>query len=171
MYRLENKTMEGSGKLNFSNVEGLAGTSKSKSVRDSITAAFNCFAENATKLVSSRCEDFDYSLYFNDLQNRGVSDEISVAEVVGLFSALSNRAVLPSLAVVGRVVMSGSMMPITTDLDELFVTAANAGAKKMLLPTECQAKYDNMSADLRKEITVIFYSTPLDAARKALGVE
>ena len=38
MYRLENKTMEGSGKLNFTNVEGLAGTSKSKSVRDSITS-------------------------------------------------------------------------------------------------------------------------------------
>lgn len=171
VYRLENKTMEGSGKLNFSNVEGLAGTSKSKSVRDSITAAFNYFAENATKLVSGGCEDFDYSLYFNDLQNRGVSDEISVAEVVGLFSALSNRSVLPSLVVVGRVVMSGSMMPITTDLDELFVAAANAGAKKMLLPTECQSKYDNMSADLRKEIQVIFYSTPLDAARKALGVE
>ena len=117
VYRLENKTMEGSGKLNFSNVEGLAGTSKSKSVRDSITAAFNYFAENAIRLVSAGCEGFDYSLYFNDLQNRGVSDEISVAEVVGLFSALANRSVLPSLVVVGRVVMSGSMMPITTDLD------------------------------------------------------
>lgn len=171
VYRLENKTMEGAGKLNFSNVEGLAGTSKSKSVRDSITAAFNYFAENATKLVSGGCEDFDYSLYFNDLQNRGVSDEISVAEVVGLFSALSNRAVIPSLVVVGRVVMSGSTMPITTDLDEIFVATANAGAKKMLLPTECQSKYDNMNTDLRKEIQVIFYSTPLDAARKALGVE
>lgn len=28
--------------------------------------------------------------------------------------------------------MSGSMMPITTELDEMFVAAANAGAKKIM---------------------------------------
>jgi ATP-dependent Lon protease len=67
--------------------------------------------------------------------------------------------------------MSGSMMPITTDLDELFVATSNAGAKKMLLPAECQDKYEKLSSDLRNEIDVIFYSTPLDAARKALGGE
>lgn len=169
VYRLENKTMDGSGKLNFNNVEGLAGAPKS--VRDSITAAFNYFAENAPKLVAGGCEGFDYSLYFNDMQNRGVSDEVSVAEVVALFSTLANRSVLPSLVVIGRVVMSGSMMPITTELDELFVAASNAGARRMLLPIECQANYKKLSIDLRSEIEVIFYSTPLDAARKALGVE
>ena len=110
-------------------------------------------------------------MYFNDLQNRGVCDEISVAEVVGLFSALANRAVLPSLVICGRVVMSGSMMPITTELDEIFVAASNAGAKKIMLPAECKSKYDRLGKDLKREITVIFYSTPLDAAKKALGVE
>ena len=169
VYRLENKTMDGSGKLSFSNVEGLAHATKG--VKDSITAAFNYFSENARKLVSGGHEDFDYSLYFNDLQSRGVSDEVSVAEVVGLFSALSGRSVLQSLVIVGRVVMSGSMMPITTDLDELFVAASNAGAKRMLLPSECKDKYEKLSADLRNEIEVIFYSTPLDAAKRALGVE
>lgn len=169
VYRLENKTMDGTGKLNFNNVEGLAGAPKT--VRDSITAAFNYFAENASKLVSGGSDGFDYSLYFNDLQNRGVSDEVSVAEVVALFSTLANRSVLPSLVVVGRVVMSGSMMPIITDLDDLFVAASNAGAKRMLLPSECKDKYKRLSVDLRSEIEVIFYTTPLDAARKALGVE
>ncbi len=168
IYRLENKTMDGSGKLNFNNVEGIAGAPKS--VRDSITAAFNYFSDYSTKLVSTRYDAFDYSLYFNDMQNRGVSDEISVAEVVALFSILSNRSVLPALVVVGRVVMSGSMMPITTELDELFVAASNAGAKRMLLPDDCQSKYKKLSVDLKSEIEVIFYSTPLDAAKKALGV-
>lgn len=169
IYRLENKTLSGSGKMSFSNVEGLAGSPKS--VRDSITAAFNYFGENASKLVAGGYEDFDYSLYFNDLQNRGASDEVSVAEVVGLFSALANRPVLPSLVIVGRVVMSGSMMPITTDIEELFVVASNAGAKKILLPAECIDKCEKLSDELRNEICVIFYTTPLDAAKKALGVE
>ena len=53
-------------------------------MKDSITAAFNYFGENSKRLVSGAYEDFDYSMYFNDLQNRGVSDEISVAEVVAL---------------------------------------------------------------------------------------
>ena len=67
--------------------------------------------------------------------------------------------------------MSGSMMPITTELDEIFVTASNAGAKTIMLPEESRRKYERLRSDLKEEIAVIFYSTPLDAAKKALGVE
>lgn len=169
IYRLENKLISGTGSLSFKNVEGLARAPKS--VKDSITAAFNYFEENSRKIISGAYDDFDYSLYFNDLQNRGVSDEISVAEVVGLFSGLANRAVLPSLVICGRVVMSGSMMPITTELDEIFVAAANAGAKRIMLPAESKDKYNKLKSDLKDEISVIFYSTPLDAVKKALGVD
>ena len=169
IYRLENKLVEGNGTFSFRNVEGLARSPKS--VRDSLKAAFNYFREEAKSLVSGSYEDFDYSLYFNDLQNRGVSDEISVAEVVGLFSGFANRAVLPSLVICGRVVMSGSMMPITSELEDIFVAAANGGAKKIMLPAESQEKYEKMRSDLKEEISVIFYKTPLDAAKKALGVD
>lgn len=169
IYRLENKLISGAGSFSFKNVEGLAGASKS--VKDSITAAFNYFGENSRKIISGSYESFDYSLYFNDLQSRGVSDEVSVAEVVGLFSALSNRPVLPSLVICGRVVMSGSMMPITTELEEVFVAVANAGAKKILLPLESKQNYNRLRTDLKNEISAIFYATPLDAAKKALGVE
>ena len=169
IYRLENKLVDGSGIFSFKNVEGLA--KSPKSVRDSLNAAFNYFHEHSGELIAGSSEDFDYSLYFNDLQSRGVSDEISVAEVVGLFSGLANRAVIPGLVICGRVVMSGSMMPITTELDEIFVTAANAGAKKIMLPVESRGKYDRLRSDLKEEISAIFYSTPVEAARKALGVE
>ena len=169
IYRLENKLINGTGVFSFKNVEGLARAPKS--VKDSITAAFNYFGENCRKIISGAYDDFDYSLYFNDLQSRGVCDEISVAEVVGLFSGLANRAVLPSLVICGRVVMSGSMMPITTELEEIFVAASNAGAKRIMIPAESKEKYDKLRADLKAEMAVIFYSTPLDAARKALGID
>lgn len=169
VYRLENKLINGTGHFSFKNVEGLA--KAPKSVKDSITAAFNYFAENSTKLFSGSYDEFDYSLYFNDLQNRNVCDEVSVAEVVGLFSGLANRPVLPALVICGKVVMSGSMMPITTELDEIFVAVANAGAKRIMLPLESKEKYDKLRSDLKNEITAIFYSTPLDAAKKALGVD
>lgn len=169
IYCLENKLISGTGTLSFKNVEGLARAPKS--VKDSITAAFNYFGENSRKIISGSYEDFDYSLYFNDLQARGVCDEISVAEVVGLFSGLANKPVLPGLVICGRVVMSGSMMPVTTELDEIFVAAANAGAKKIMLPEESEDKYRALKPDIKNEIQAIFYSTPLDAARKALGVD
>ena len=169
IYRLENKLVDGTGAFKFRNIEGLSRSPKS--VRDSLNAAFNYFRDSSKNLVAGSYEEFDYSLYFNDLQSRGVSDEISVAEVVGLFSGLVNRSVIPALVICGRVVMSGSMMPITTELDEIFVTAANAGAKKIMLPVESREKYEKLRSDLKQEITAIFYSTPLDAARKALGVE
>lgn len=169
IYRLENKLMEGTGKFQFRNVEGLAGASKN--IRDSLNAAFHYFCGNARKLISGSYEDSDYLLYFNDLQGRGASEEVSVAEVVGLFSALSGRPVLPSLVICGRVVMSGSMMPVTTDLEDIFVATANTGARRIMIPEESHEKFDGMRESLKREMEVIFYATPLDAARKALGVD
>lgn len=169
VYRLENKLIDGTGVFSFKNVEGLARAPKS--VKDSITAAFNYFGENYKKIISGAYENFDYSLYFNDLQSRGVSDEISVAEVAGLFSGLANRSVMPSLVICGRVVMSGSMMPITSELDEIFVAAINAGAKRIMLPSESMEKHAKLKPELKNAISVIFYSTPLDAVKKALEVD
>ena len=169
IYRLENKLIAGDGTFSFRNVEGLAHAPRS--VRDSITAAFNCFCELARTYAPGVGERFDYSLYFNDLQNRGVSDEVSVAEVVGLFSALANRPVMASMVICGRVVMSGGMMPITSELEELFVAAANAGAGTILLPEDSRAQYDALRQDLKGEVSAIFYGTPLEAAKKALGLE
>ena len=166
IYRLENKLINGTGVFSFKNVEGLSRAPKS--VKDSISAAFNYFVDNANNLVSGDNSGFDYTLYFNDLQNKGVSDEVSVAEVVGLFSALSNKPTVPSLVICGRVVMSGSMMPITTELEDIFVTVINAGAKKLMLPIDSKAAYEKLKKDLTKRVEVIFYSTPLDAARQAI---
>ena len=168
VYRLENKLLSGTGKLSSSNVEGLP--SRAKPVKDSIHAAFNYFSDNSGRLIKKSYDSFDYSLYYNDLQGRGVSDEVSVAEVVGLFSAITNKPVLTSLVICGRVVMSGSMLPLTTDLTDIFVAASNARAKRIMLPIESKDKFMLLPNDLKEEMNVIFYSTPLDAAMKALGV-
>ena len=169
IYRLENKLIDGSGLLSFKNIEGLARAPKS--VKDSINAAFNYFRENCREIVRGSYDEFDYSLYFNDMQGRGVCDEVSVAEVVGLFSAIADRPVIPGLVVFGRVVMSGSMIPVATDLEDVFVTVSNAGCKILLLPEDCAKKCKSVKNELKKGITIRFYSTPLDAARQALGIE
>ena len=168
IYRLENKLIDGTGKLQFKDIEGIA---NNKEIRDSLNAAFNYFEENAFHIIAGSTKTFNYSLYFNDLQNRGSSNEVSVAEAVSFFSAFSGKPVLPSLVICGRVVMSGSMMPVTTDLDDIFVTVSNAGAKNLMLPDDTKDKYEKLKDVFKGEINVIFYSTPLDAAKKALKLE
>ncbi len=168
IYRLENKLLSGTGKFSPKNIEGLSGSPKA--VKDSLTAAFNYFVEKSSKLIGRGYDDFDYTLYFNDLQGRGVSEEVSVAEVVALFSALSGRPAENSIVICGRVVMSGTMMPIMTELDDILVAAINAGAKKIFLPSDSEEKYNKLSVDVRGGIVPVFYTTPLDAAKKALGV-
>lgn len=168
VYRLENKIIRGNGGLHFQNVEGISG---SKAVRDSIMAAFNYFREEVRGLTSQNPSRYEYSLYYNDLQRSGPCMEISVAEVVGLCSALVNRPVTPATVICGRVVMSGSMMPLTVNLDEIVVAAVNAGADVIMLPEECLDQFNSLPADLRSEIRLITYSTPLEAAQIALGAK
>lgn len=167
LYRLENKLLDGTGKFDSKNIEGL---SKKQNVKTSLQAAFNYFVEHHHKIINETYSNYDYALYFNDLQNRGVSDEVSVAEVVGLCSAITNRCITPGLIVCGRVVMSGSMMPLAITLEQIMTSLYNTGAKKILLPSDSYQEYDKLPSLIKDSIQVIFYSTPIDAAMKALGI-
>lgn len=167
VYRLENKLIDGSGKLSYRNIEGLSNSPKE--VKDSLNAAFSYFKDNSLAICRDNPYRYDYALFYNDLQSRGVSSDISVAEVVGLFSALSNKPVLPASIISGKVVISGSMMSLNTDLYELFVAASNAGAKRIFLPEDCREKYEELHAEIKRSIDVVFYSTPIEAVKKALG--
>ena len=167
VYRLENSTLYGNGKFNSKNIEGL-GTNKS--AKESMNAAFVEFGKHIREIVTKYPNDYDYTLFFNDLQNKGVSDEVSVAEVVGLCSAIAGVPVKPSTPIVGKVVVSGTMMPMTTELNDIIVAAINAGAKNILLPEDQREKFDALSLDTKKNLKPIYYSTPIQAARKALGL-
>lgn len=167
VYRLENSALYGNGKFDSKNIEGL-GTNKS--AKESMNAAFVEFGKHTREIVTKSPNDYDYTLFFNDLQNKGVSDEVSVAEVVGLCSAIAGVPVKPSTPIVGKVVVSGTMMPMTTELNDIIVAAINAGAKNILLPEDQKEKFDALSLDTKKNLKPIYYSTPIQAARKALGL-
>ncbi len=169
VYRLENKLIQGTGEFKQKNIEGIG--HGGLNVKKSLIAAFNYFGSYCHEISRIDASNYDYSLFYNDLQNKGVSEEISVAEVVGLCSALASRSINPSTVIVGRVVMSGSMMPITSSLSDILVVAINAGAKNILLPEDCKTAYGNLNTDLTNKIRAIFYKNPIDAAKKALGME
>jgi len=43
-------------------------------------------------------------------------------------------------------------MPVTAELDELFVAAVNAGAKKIMLPEDSRNDYEKLKTDLKNEL-------------------
>lgn len=165
VYRLENKTVRGTGKFETQGVSNF-----NRPLKDSLKAAWVYFENNAKSIVPGvRISDRDYLLYFNDLQSRGGCTEISIAEWIGLCSALVEKPVVESLVVIGEIKISGSMGEIT-NLEDILRVAENAGARRLLLPIECMKDLVQLPGDLLTNVQPVFYNSPLDAAKKAMDI-
>ncbi len=166
VYKLENKAVAGDFKLE---TEGLG---YNRAVNDGIEAAFKYFGNNANKVaLGVRAGAYDYLMFFNDLQKKGLSAEVSLAEFVGLCSAACGRPVAASLVIPGILRMSGSMDELR-DLEDIFRVAKNAGAKKILLPMSSLAQLQTVPQELMSSVSPDFYpdGDAVSAARKALEI-
>ncbi len=166
VYKLENKAVQGG--FDF-RVEGVG---YSKDVRESLQAAFDNFNNCGNRLVPGMdIAAYDYLLFFNDVQGKGLSSECSLAEFVGLCSAAAGRPVTAQTVVPGVVRLSGTMDELR-DLEDIFRVAKNAGAKRILLPNSSIAALQTVPADLLNGISPSFYpdGDMLAAARLALNL-
>lgn len=165
VYKLENKAIAGS--CHFQS-EGIG----SRGARESIDAAWNYFVNNANRVAAGmHLDKKDYLLFFNDLQAKGPSDEVSLAEFVGLCSAACNRPVAAGLAIPGVLRLSGSMDEVK-GLEDILRVAKNAGAKRILLPFGAIKDLQAIPMELASSVSPDFYSDgdAVSAARKALGI-
>lgn len=164
VYRLENKAVRGSGKMETQ------GIGNNRPVRESVTAAWAYFENNARHIVpGSKLLDKDYLLYYADTQGKGLSSEVSLGEFVGLCSALAERSVVESLAIAGEIKLSGTLEELT-NIEDIIRVCKNAGAKKLLLPMDSIKDIQSVSKELLKYVQPIFYTDPVDAAKKALDI-
>ena len=166
VYKLENKAIAGEMKFRS---EGIG---YNKPVNDSMDAAFQQFKQHAARLASGmRINAKDYLLYYNDIQSKGLSAELSLAEFIGLCSAAANRPVMPALAVPGILRISGTLEPIG-NLEDIMRVAKNAGARRILLPMSSIADLQNIAPELIGSVSAEFYETgnAVAAARKALDL-
>ena len=166
VYKLENTAVAGEFKLK---TEGIG---NNRQVKDNIETAFKYFENNAPRVAAGmHSQERDYLLYFNDLQKKGLSAEVSLAEFVGLCSAACNRPVRASMVVPGVLRMSGTLDPIT-GLEDTMRVAKNAGAKRVLLPFSCIQDIQTVPEELFSSVSPEFYpdGDPASAAKKALGL-
>ena len=166
VYRMENKAIRGNGKMELQGVVG----NGARVVKESIDAAWFFFLDNAQKVCHlDRVLDKDYLVYYGDQQGRYISPEISVAEFAGLCSCAFNKSVLPSMAVVGELTLSGSIKEVK-NISEYVRVAINAGAQQLLMPISCQSEFDAIKDSELRRINPVYYRTPVEAARLALGL-
>ena len=166
IYKLENKAVQGSGKLQ---IEGV----KKREVKDTMNAAFEQFRTNAHNVSRNlHVNGYDFLLYFNDLQKRGASSEVSLAEFVGLCSAAAGRPVLGGMAIPGILRLSGTLDPIN-NLEEIYRVAKNAGATGVLLPMAAIQDLQAVPQSLLRSVKPFLYGNGdvVDAALCALGVQ
>jgi ATP-dependent Lon protease len=111
----------------------------------------------------------DFHVEAIDLLGNRVPCEPGVALVVALTSALKKHSVLPALLVLGDLSIKGNIKPVRSLAEPLHVAMEN-GARRVLLPTENKRQFLEVSGDVVEKVDPVFYSDPLTAAIKSLGL-
>ena len=164
VYRLENKAVRGTGKME------MQGIGNNRTLRESMNAAWQYFQDNAKRVIpGARLTDHDYLLYYNDVQSKSPSTEVSVAEWIGLCSALLDKQLIEATAVVGDIKLSGSMAEVH-NVEDIIRVAKNAGARRVLLPMQSMPDLMKVSSELLAAVQPVFYVDAVDAVKKALDI-
>ncbi|HDH04535.1 MAG TPA: protease Lon-related BREX system protein BrxL [Nitrospirae bacterium] len=165
LYRLELQVTEGSGKFNTS---GFGSNQKS---REALKVAFDYFKANASSVsASSKAVNHDYHLHMVELHNTGPTPQLTLAAFVSFCSGLMAKPVQSQMVVLGNMSLGGSIMPVE-NIAETLQVAFDSGAKRILIPMNSVKDIPSIPGELFAKFQTSFYSDPVDAVFKALGVE
>lgn len=165
VYKLENQVVSGSGRFDKS------GVGTNRGAKESLDTAFRYFTANSKSISSTiSTKTKDYLMHISDLQGIGLTNELAIAEIIGLCSGALDRSVLESLVVLGDMTVGGTISKIEEFANVLQV-CVDAGAKKVLIPATSVVDYQTVPVDLLIKVQPIFYADPIDAVFKALGAD
>jgi ATP-dependent Lon protease len=163
LHRIEISRMSGSGKLRLTG-------SVDRGMKESITTAYDYIRANKAHLgIERELESYDFHVQVIDLMQAKEGSQVGVAFFVALYSLLREKPPLAGLVVLGEMTIQGNILPIRSLIEPLQVIVDN-GAKKVLVPVSNKRQYLEVPGDLMERVDPIFYSEPLAAALKAIGV-
>jgi ATP-dependent Lon protease len=163
LYRLEVGCSPGTGKLKIAGgVEGL--------MRESINRAFAYLMGQKVKMgVGQQVDTTDFHVEAIDLLSNHVPCEAGIALVVAIYSALKRLPVQAGLVILGDLSIQGNIKPMRSLAEPLQVAMDN-GARKALIPLENKRNFLEVSGDIVERVDPVFFSDPMTAAMKALGM-
>ncbi|MBD0371449.1 MAG: protease Lon-related BREX system protein BrxL [Pyrinomonadaceae bacterium] len=163
LYRLEVGCSAGVGKLK------IAGGADSL-MRESIQRAFAYIQGHKVEMgIAQTLDSTDFHVEAIDLLANHISCDAGIGLVVAIHSALKKNSVLPGLLILGDLSIQGNIKAVRSLVEPLQVSMEN-GARRALIPIENKRHFLDVSADIMERVDPIFYSDPLTAAMKALGL-
>ena len=165
VFRLESQMLPGNGKFDRT------GIGTDRDARESSSTAFNFLKANDNRISGSiSTTTKDYIINYQDLQGIGMTGKLALPSLIALCSIALGRPTLGSLAVLGEISISGTMMKVD-ELANTLQCCLDSGAKKVLIPSVSMIDFAAVPADLMGAFQLIPYSSAEDAVFKALGVE
>lgn len=165
VFRLESQMLPGNGKFERT------GIGSDREAKESTNTAFNFLKANGNRISGSiSTATKDYIINYQDLQGIGMTGKLALPTLVAMCSIALGKPTLSSLAILGEISISGTMMRVDELANSLQV-CLDSGAKRVLLPITSAAELGTIPADLIGSFNLIFYSSAEDAVFKALGVE
>jgi ATP-dependent Lon protease len=163
LYRLEVGSSPGTGKLKIAGgVEG--------PMRESISRAFAYLMGQKVKMgIGQQIDTTDFHVEAIDLLNNRVPCEAGIALVVAIYSSLKRMSVQAGLVILGDLSIQGNIKPMRS-LSEPLQVAMDNGARKALIPLENKRNFLEVSGDIVERVDPVFFSDPMTAAMKALGI-
>jgi ATP-dependent Lon protease len=165
LYRLETQVTPGNGAIQIS------GVGNSSAAKEAIKVGFDYFKANATRISASiKTGDHNYHLHVVELHNTGPTSSLPLSAFVALCSGVMGKPVQSQMVILGSMSLGGNIIPVV-NLAESLQGAFDAGAKRLLLPMASVSDIPTIPGELFAKFQTGFYSDPVDAVFKALGVE
>jgi ATP-dependent Lon protease len=165
VFRLESQMLPGNGKFERT------GLGSDREPKEASNTAFNFLKANGNRISGSiSTTTKDYIINYQDLQGIGMTKNLALPTLVALCSIALGKAALSSLAILGEISISGTMIR-ADELANALQVCLDSGAKKVLLPITSAGDLGSVPAELVGCFNLIFYQSAEDAVFKALGVE
>ena len=165
LVRLDLQVMAGNGKFTHT------GFGSGSAISDELKEAVNYCRSNLSRITqASKFSESEMHMKATDINGIGTLQGLELAVFVSLVSGLTGRPLQPQMCVLGSMSIGGTIIP-TSDLAGALQIAADAGAKRILLPVADMMQYSKVPADLVSKFSLEIYSDPVDAAFKALGIK
>lgn len=165
LVRLDLQVMAGNGKFTHT------GFGSGSAISDELKEAVNYCRSNLSRITqASKFSESEMHMKATDINGIGTLQGLELAVFVSLVSGLTARPLQPQMCVLGSMSIGGTIIP-TSDLAGALQIAADAGAKRILLPVADMMQYSKVPADLVSKFSLEIYSDPVDAAFKALGIK
>ncbi|MCD7763963.1 MAG: protease Lon-related BREX system protein BrxL [Lachnospiraceae bacterium] len=165
VFRLESQMLPGSGKFERT------GIGTDRNAKESTNTAFNFLKANGNRIsgaISTTTKD--YIINYQDLQGIGMTGKLALPTLIALCSIALGKPVLSSLAVLGEISISGTLIKVD-ELANALQVCVDSGAKKVLVPAISMVDYVTVPPDLISAFQIIPYQSAEDAVFKALGVD